>query len=84
MTCEQLLSNVPHNIVDDLNKGLPTLQFQSVAVSNQNPLHQVVGGTQDNGTFDWDGSEAQQWWQVMYGDGGQSGIDATESQIVGG
>jgi hypothetical protein len=68
--------------VDDLNKGLSTLQFQSVAVSNQNPLHQVIGGTQDNGTFDWDGSEAQVWWQVMYGDGGQSGIDATDDHIM--
>jgi len=82
VTCQQLLSNVPHNLNDNLNKGLPTLQFQSVAISQQRPLHQVIGGTQDNGTFDWDGSQAQVWWQTMYGDGGQSGIDATDDSIM--
>jgi len=82
VTCQQLLSNVPHSLNDNLNKGLPTLQFQSVAISQQRPLHQVIGGTQDNGTFDWDGSQAQVWWQTMYGDGGQSGIDATDDSIM--
>jgi hypothetical protein len=82
VTCQQLLSNVPHDLTDNLNKGLPTLQFQSVAISQQRPLHQVIGGTQDNGTFDWDGSQAQLWWQTMYGDGGQSGIDATDDSIM--
>ena len=82
VTCQQLLSNVPHDLNDNLNKGLPTLQFQSVAISQQRPLHQVIGGTQDNGTFDWDGSQAQIWWQTMYGDGGQSGIDATDDSIM--
>jgi hypothetical protein len=82
VTCQQLLSNVPHDLTDNLNKGLSTLQFQSVAISQQRPLHQVIGGTQDNGTFDWDGSQAQIWWQVMYGDGGQSGIDATDDSIM--
>jgi hypothetical protein len=81
-TCRQLLSNVPHDLNDNLNKGLSTLQFQSVAISQQRPLHQVIGGTQDNGTFDWDGSQAQLWWQAMYGDGGQSGIDATDDSIM--
>ena len=82
LTCQQLLSNVPHDLNDNLNKGLSTLQFQSVAISQQRPLHQVIGGTQDNGTFDWDGSQAQLWWQTMYGDGGQSGIDATDDSIM--
>jgi hypothetical protein len=82
VTCQQLLSHVPHQLDDNLNKGLSTLQFQSVAISQQRPLHQVIGGTQDNGTFDWDGSQAQLWWQVMYGDGGQSGIDATDDSIM--
>jgi hypothetical protein len=82
VTCRQLLSNVPHDLNDNLNKALPTLQFQSVAISQQRPLHQVIGGTQDNGTFDWDGSQAQIWWQTMYGDGGQSGIDATDDSIM--
>jgi Arc-like DNA binding domain len=82
VTCQMALSHVPHDLSDDMNKGLSTLQFQSVAISQQRPMHQVIGGTQDNGTFDWDGSMAQQWWQVMYGDGGQSGIDATDDSIM--
>ena len=82
ITCQQALSHVPHDLADDMNKGLSTLQFQSVAISQQRPLHQVIGGTQDNGTFDWDGSQAQIWWQTMYGDGGQSGIDATDDSIM--
>ena len=82
ITCQMALSHVPHDLDDNLNKGLSTLQFQSVAISQQRPLHQVIGGTQDNGTFDWDGSQAQIWWQTMYGDGGQSGIDATDDSIM--
>jgi hypothetical protein len=81
-TCQQALSNVPHDLQDNLNKGLSTLQFQSVAISQQRPLHQVIGGTQDNGTFQWDGSQAGVWWMTMYGDGGQSGIDATDDSIM--
>src|SRR5205814_8305330 len=65
ITCEQALSHVPHQLDDNLNKGLSTLQFQSVAISQQRPLHQVIAGTQDNGTFDWDGSQAQVWWQEI-------------------
>jgi hypothetical protein len=81
LTCRQLLSHVPHDIEDDLNKDLSTLQFQSVSVSLQKPLHLVQGGTQDNGTFEWNSQGSGLWWQIMYGDGGQSGFDATDDSI---
>ena len=52
--CMRVLSRVPHQLYDTLNKGLSTLQFQSVSLNPKRPLHDLQGGTQDNGTFDWD------------------------------
>src|SRR6266705_2682953 len=45
--CQQLLSRVPTQLVS-LNKGLSTIQFQSVSVDPNNSKH-VQGGNQDNG-----------------------------------
>ena len=61
----------------NLNKGLSTIQFQSLSVAPDNPKH-VQGGNQDNGTFETYGSSVV-WPQIMYGDGGQSGFDVTNS-----
>jgi hypothetical protein len=71
--CQQMLSKVPSELVS-LNKGLPTLQFQSLSVSpfNSNLLQ---GGTQDNGTWQTPGNPSK-WENTMIGDGGQSGFDA--------
>ena len=33
-----------------MNDGLPTLQFQNIAVDPTDPLDDLLGGTQDNGT----------------------------------
>ncbi|HEU0273628.1 MAG TPA: hypothetical protein VFQ83_03780 [Candidatus Udaeobacter sp.] len=77
-TCQQLLSAVPTNLYS-LNKGLSTLQFQSLSVAADNPGH-LQGGTQDNGTFENHGSFVT-WPQIMYGDGGQSGFSATNSSL---
>jgi transcriptional regulator with XRE-family HTH domain len=77
-TCQQLLSAVPSYIYS-LNKGLSTLQFQSVRIAPDNPKH-LQGGTQDNGTFETYGS-AVVWPQIMYGDGGQSGFSADNSAL---
>ena len=77
-TCQQLLSAVPSNIYS-LNKGLSTLQFQSLSVAADNPNH-LQGGTQDNGTFETYGS-AVTWPQMIYGDGGQSGFSAGNSAL---
>ena len=77
-TCQQLLSAVPSKLFN-LNKGLSTLQFQSLSVAPDNPKH-VQGGTQDNGTLETTGS-AVVWPQIIYGDGGQSGFSATNSSL---
>src|SRR5437867_2330394 len=77
-TCQQLLSAVP-TFLYNLNKGLSTLQFQSLSVAADNPKH-LQGGTQDNGTFETTGS-AVAWPQIIYGDGGQSGFNAGNSAL---
>jgi hypothetical protein len=73
-----LLSAVPSYLYS-LNKGLSTVQFQSLSVAPDNPKH-LQGGTQDNGTFETLGS-AVTWPQIIYGDGGQSGFSATNSSL---
>ena len=52
-----------------LNEGLTTLQFMSVSVNPLNPTGEVMGGTQDNGTWLYDGN-TKRWNQTIYGDGG--------------
>src|SRR5437016_1440538 len=74
--CQQLLSQVPSHLYS-LNKGLSTLQFQSLSVAADNSKH-LQGGTQDNGTFETTGS-AVVWPQIIYGDGGQSGFNVGNS-----
>ncbi len=71
--CRQLLSRVPTRL-EAINRGLSTLQFQSLSVDPTNP-NRVMGGTQDNGTFQTAGSPTY-WSQTFWGDGGQSGFDA--------
>jgi hypothetical protein len=77
-TCQQLLSAVP-TFLNNLNKGLSTLQFQSLSVAADDPKH-VQGGTQDNGTMETTGSTLV-WPQIIYGDGGQSGFNAANSSL---
>ena len=76
--CQQLLSSVPTEL-ESLNKGYPTLQFQSLSVSpfNSNLLQ---GGTQDNGTWQTQGNPSK-WENTMIGDGGQSGFDAKDQSF---
>jgi hypothetical protein len=76
--CQQLLSAVP-TFLYNLNKGLSTIQFQSVSVAADNYKH-LQGGTQDNGTFESYGSFVV-WPQEIYGDGGQSGFSVTNSSM---
>jgi hypothetical protein len=76
--CQQLLSSVPTYLYN-MNKGLSTLQFQSLAVAADNPKH-LQGGTQDNGTFETTGSTVV-WPQIVYGDGGQSGFNVSNSAL---
>jgi hypothetical protein len=77
--CKSLLSRVARELVN-MNSGLSTLQFQSLSVSAQRPRHLLQGGTQDNGTFQYNGSRVV-WPQEIYGDGGQSGFNAANDAL---
>ncbi|HZP15478.1 MAG TPA: hypothetical protein VFA96_06630, partial [Nocardioides sp.] len=71
--CQELLSAVPNSITP-LNDGLRDLQFQSVSWNPQNPTGDLLGGTQDNGTWSLTppSTSAQ---ETVGGDGGQSGFN---------
>jgi hypothetical protein len=77
--CRSLLSRVPNQLVN-MNNGLHTLQFQSLSVSAQRPKNLLQGGTQDNGTFQYNGSR-NVWPQIIYGDGGQSGFNVADDAL---
>jgi hypothetical protein len=77
--CESLLSRVPNKLVN-MNNGLSTLQFQSLSASAQRPQNLLQGGTQDNGTFQYNGSRIV-WPQEIYGDGGQSGFNVANDAL---
>jgi hypothetical protein len=76
--CQQLLSRVPTQL-DSLNKGLRTLQFQSLSVNPFN-VNDLQGGTQDNGTWESTGNP-NKWTQTIFGDGGLSGFDIANSRF---
>src|SRR5262249_22427019 len=78
-TCQTFLSMIPEQTTP-LNKGLPTLQFQSLSVNPKKPTKELMGGTQDNGTFGFNGN-VNEWPQVIYGDGGQSGFNASDGRL---
>jgi hypothetical protein len=79
--CQHWLSKVPTTI-SSLNMGLGTLQYQSLSLNAQDPLNDVMGGTQDNGTHAFTsksngtGVGNSNWFVTIFGDGGQSGINA--------
>jgi hypothetical protein len=77
--CKSLLGRIPEQMTA-LNRGLTTLQFQSLSVDPRHPQDSLMGGTQDNGTFEYQGSN-EVWPQIMYGDGGQSGWNAADSKL---
>jgi hypothetical protein len=67
--CRALLRRAPSRILS-LNDGLPTLQFQSVSISPPDTPLELLGGTQDNGT--WSYTPGGGWVHAAGGDGGQS------------
>ncbi|HWX39046.1 MAG TPA: hypothetical protein VNY09_07375 [Candidatus Sulfotelmatobacter sp.] len=81
--CQQWLSVIPTQLVS-MNQGLATLQFQSLSIDARDPLGDLLGGTQDNGTWTFsannDGSNGS-WAETIGGDGGQSGTDVGNSSI---
>ena len=76
--CENWLSAVP-SLLTTMNDGLATIQFQSLSVNPDDPLGDLMGGTQDNGT--WLFSGGPEWLETIDGDGGQSGYGAVDSDI---
>jgi hypothetical protein len=77
--CKLLLSSIPQQI-DDLNDGLRTLQFQSLTPNPKDSANDVIGGTQDNGTWAFTGSTSS-WFESIGGDGGQSAIDFSNPNL---
>src|SRR4051794_3869161 len=77
--CLQWLSSVPHRIVN-MNAGLGTLQFNSLSVDPKDANGDLMGGTQDNGTFAFDGTP-RSWFESVNGDGGPSAFDVGDSNI---
>jgi PKD domain len=72
--CQELLSGVPNNI-EPVNDGLRDLQFQSLSFDPQHPGADLLGGTQDNGTWSVTPPSTTAL-ETVGGDGGQSGFDA--------
>jgi hypothetical protein len=70
--CQRWLATVPTEI-SYLNAGLNTLQFQGVAVNPKDPHHDIIGGTQDNGTWAFD-KASHSWFESVGGDGGPPAI----------
>ncbi len=75
LTCQRLLSAVPTRNIS-LNSGLVTLQFQNLSINPNNAFGELQGGTQDNGTFQFEGTP-KVWFESVGGDGGLSGFDAS-------
>src|SRR5262249_40602560 len=76
--CTNWLSKVPTTISTE-NRGLGTLQYQSLSVNPNNPLNDIMGGTQDNGTHAITGRGTA--FVTIFGDGGQSGTSAFNANI---
>jgi hypothetical protein len=77
-TCKRLLSRVPTSLSHIDHKLSSTLQFINVSINPSNTC-QVLGGTQDNGTWsNLSGCDNDTFSQVIYGDGGNALFDATQ------
>ena len=73
--CQNWLAAIPREIISTMNAGLSTLQFQSVSINPKDPANDIIGGTQDNGTWAYNGRTGA-WFESVGGDGGNSGINA--------
>jgi hypothetical protein len=72
--CNIWLKAIPNQIIS-MNPELNTLQFEHVSVNPQDPANDLLGGTQDNGTWAYNGRTGT-WFETVGGDGGQSAINA--------
>jgi hypothetical protein len=77
VACKRLLSRVPTELAHIDNRLSSTLQLINVAINPANSC-EVMGGTQDNGTWsNNNGCSRDTFNQVIYGDGGNAVYDAT-------
>jgi hypothetical protein len=76
--CQRWLAAVP-TAVHGVNQGLQTLQFQSVSSYLDDGVRHFLGGTQDNGTWSFGGSNAG--YETVGGDGGQSATDPANAGV---
>jgi hypothetical protein len=76
--CKRLLSRVP-TLVEHIDKKLgSTIQLINVAINPGNSC-EVMGGTQDNGTWsNIDHCDRNTFHQIIYGDGGNAVYDGAE------
>jgi hypothetical protein len=51
-----------------------------ISPSTRRILNDIIGGTQDNGTWAYDGRTGT-WFESMGGDGGSSGINAVQPNV---
>jgi hypothetical protein len=78
LACQRLLSRIPTEVTHTDNRLGSTLQFINVAINPANSC-EVMGGTQDNGTWsNNNGCDTGTFNQIIYGDGGNAVYDATE------
>lgn len=77
INCQLWLSVIPNEIIV-LNAGLATLQYQGIALDPHNPRGSLIGGTQDNGSWAWDGTN---WLETVGGDGGQAAISTAGNRM---
>ncbi len=77
--CQNWLKAIPTQIFS-LNDGLATIQFQSLTVNPQYPKTDIMGGSQDNGTWAYTANPTN-WFESVGGDGGQSTIDVGNTNI---
>jgi hypothetical protein len=77
LTCQRVLSRVP-TLIEHIDRKLSsTLQFINVAINPFDSCN-VLGGTQDNGTWsNASGCDRNTFSQVIYGDGGNAVFDVT-------
>ena len=75
--CHAWLSSIPTRI-DSINDGLATLQFNSFSINAADASNDIMGGTQDNGTWSFGGKS---WFESVGGDGGQSGVSPRDPSL---
>src|SRR5438552_2109158 len=64
--CQNWLKAIPTQIFS-LNDGLATIQFQSLTFNPQHPHTDIIGGSQDNGTWAYSANPTS-WFESVGGD----------------